>query len=794
MKAYIFTITLCVFQAFGLMRAQEKIQLLNETGELIKNEYIDNKDIIVDEIIIKFKEGTINNVFLEADKTEIKCSEAMGEKAKRTSSNSFFKYYKDYTIRKLVRKYKPSYGQSTSRNGKKVTSKGFYNMMVMKVDPQKDIQKLCEHINSMDEIIYAEPNYPIKLNDTPPNDTDYSLQEGFENPTDRDIDANRAWDFTTGNYGVKVGVIDNGIDYHNVDLGNGMFGVHGAKVRGGWDFINNDSNPDYDGITSSSHGTECAGIIAGLRNNNAGISGLAGGNGTGLGAQLFALKVGPIDCSDGTIDRCLNVDKIIEAIIEGSVDTPNFGYGCHILNNSYGSYNYRQSMLDAVSIAAQNNVVFVASKGNGGNSNLHYPSDYNSSWVVSVGGTNASDNRWSDSNTGNNIDVSAPATPDIVYTTTIGTNQFRAFSGTSASAPHVAGLSALILSEAIEQGVSLHHEDVESLIKISCDDVNGGGYDDQLGFGRINAGRALEIMNDPWVMNHRTVTGGTIVNSTDYYNTLFDNSAGGTLNGVYRVRRHEVQKRVFLGTAGEETFVWGRGSNASLGWSAAAPNHQVGYSDIVTHNHYLADLRTYIYDVFSPIGQFLGTFPTNAENVKFAYTVLYRPQCPYNVWYPTNTIAENRLFLAENMIFTKHFLEDGANVVYRAPDVLLDIDFECELGATFEVQLESCSESPTSSRIIAKKGNDHTLNKGDFKFKDLASKKINIFPNPVKDKFALNNANFEIKKVEVFNTKGQLVRQFKPSKNYDISELESGVYILKLQDQKHVNTIKIIKD
>lgn len=137
------------------------------------------------------------------------------------------------------------------------------------------------------------------------------------------------------------------------------------------------------------------------------------------------------------------------------------------------------------------------------------------SWVISVGATNLLDNRAGFSNTGNGIDVAAPGSGNV-FTTGVGTNTFENFNGTSASSPHVAGLSALILAEAIEQGISLHHEDVENLIKVSSEDVNGGGYDDDLGHGRINAGRALEMMNEPWEITHHTTTGGTIVNSTDW--------------------------------------------------------------------------------------------------------------------------------------------------------------------------------------------------------------------------------------------------------------------------------------
>ena len=56
--------------------------------------------------------------------------------------------------------------------------------------------------------------------------------------------------------GVRVGVLDTGIDYMHPDLGGG-FGP-GYKVLGGWDFANNDADPSDD----DGHGTHVAGIVA----------------------------------------------------------------------------------------------------------------------------------------------------------------------------------------------------------------------------------------------------------------------------------------------------------------------------------------------------------------------------------------------------------------------------------------------------------------------------------------------------------------------------------------------------
>ena len=78
----------------------------------------------------------------------------------------------------------------------------------------------------------------------------------------------------TGNQGegIKVAVIDTGINYLHEDLQ--------ANYKGGYDFVNKDADPFDD----NGHGTHCAGIIAAADNNIAVV-------GVAPKASLYALKV-----------------------------------------------------------------------------------------------------------------------------------------------------------------------------------------------------------------------------------------------------------------------------------------------------------------------------------------------------------------------------------------------------------------------------------------------------------------------------------------------------------------------
>ncbi|WP_025743443.1 S8 family serine peptidase [Aquimarina pacifica] len=810
-----------ILNSFG-----QEVQRLDELGNFISTKNKITDDYVPGEVIVKFKKGTLSDTFLEGNEVSMKSNDAKSAvvKSKQNDPNSFFTHFTNANLRKVVTKYKPSYGVSKSRKGSEVEVFDFENLTVLEVDSKLDILSLCEQISAYDEIEYAEPNYILTTDDIPANDTEYSRQRGFEQSNDADIDANHAWDYTTGNYGIKVGVIDNGVDYHNIDLGDGAFNVDGAKVRGGWDYFNNDSDPDDNDNGEDSHGTPVAGIIGALRNNNNLVAGLAGGDGNGeQGVQLFAFKVGQ--------NRTIVTSHAVNAIIEGSTNTPSFGYGCHVLNNSWGSYNYNESVRNAVRVAVQNNVVFVASKGNDNTDDRHYPSDYDESWVISVGATDYLDRRseWSPlqaSNFGNNIDVAAPGGGIGTYseisnvrTTGVGRTEHRSFNGTSAAGPHVAGLAALILSEAKEQGRSLHHQDVENLIEVSADDVNGGGYDDELGHGRINAGRALEMMNSPWELTHHKTTGGTTVSSTGFYNTIFSGS-GPLSNAVYTVKRHEVRTTVSLPDFSNSVYVWGRGSNESSGWSAATPNYQLGFCDVPVYTNTTATLRAYVYEVYSILGQRLGWYPSTPQNVVFAYTTLGE-SCPdtINISEPIDANSETVLFTANNQINANNRIASNANVIYSAGnEIKLSTGFHAETGATFRTILEGC-EVTTGTRIVSSKSSNEVLqvDVSDLgkdiqtlsvdeqnQIVDMYTKKVMVFPNPFQNTITITYKLKESSNVtlKIYDSQSKVVATLVDNdrneggrhfSNFDGSLLKPGFYYYSLTTDEYSKKGKIIK-
>ncbi|HET8719854.1 MAG TPA: S8 family serine peptidase, partial [Candidatus Nitrosotenuis sp.] len=136
--------------------------------------------------------------------------------------------------------------------------------------------------------------------------------------------------------GIKVAVIDTGVDYTHPDLLG--FGPEG-KVIGGYDFVENDDTPQ----DTNGHGTEVAGIIA------------ANGNLKGIApdAKILAYRV-----SD--TGNAVSSDLIVSAIERAVKD------GANIINISLGVNRTNNKIDDAINFAVKNGVVVVAAAGNSG--------------------------------------------------------------------------------------------------------------------------------------------------------------------------------------------------------------------------------------------------------------------------------------------------------------------------------------------------------------------------------------------------------------------------------------------
>ncbi|MFQ6097815.1 MAG: S8 family peptidase, partial [Armatimonadota bacterium] len=360
-------------------------------------------------------------------------------------------------------------------------------------------------------VISAEPNYIVRALERQkrvpafdgaatlagrsrliPNDPRFAEQYGLGN-----IEAPAAWDTATGCPEVVIAVLDTGVNLTHEDLqaniwqnldetpNNGVDDDGNGKVddRFGWDFVDNDNDPDTEDNSGNGdkHGTHVAGIAAAIGNNGVGVAGVvwqckimsvrvlnASGNGTNAGVM------------DGIVYAAQN--------------------GAHVINLSIGG-GYSAAMQSAIDFAYDRDVVICVALGNDGEEITTSQSTWQS--PVCNDGTPGVDNKilgvaavdrfdikpgWSNYSAAYSFcDVSAPGV-DVL--STWWPSGYGIISGTSMATPHVAGLAAMLRC----QFPSDTNAEIMARIRGSADNIDAANpaVAGKLGTGRINAFNALQ--------------------------------------------------------------------------------------------------------------------------------------------------------------------------------------------------------------------------------------------------------------------------------------------------------------
>jgi subtilisin family serine protease len=308
---------------------------------------------------------------------------------------------------------------------------------------------------------------------------------GVAGVTGADVHATKAWNVTVGSRANVIAVIDTGIDYTHSDLAVNIWKAPAAftvTVGGraitcaagthGFNAIRKTCDPRDD----NNHGTHVAGTIGAAGNNAAGVTGV-NWKASIMGAKFLD------DAGDGTVADAINA---IEFVIQTKkAFSSTRGANVRVLSNSWSGGGFSQALLDEITKANSNNMLFVAAAGNDGRDTgpqPAYPGSYKAANVIAVAATNNQDRLASFSNYGGTVALAAPGVD--IQSTTIG-NTYGYLSGTSMAAPHVSGAAAIVLAEC-----SL---DTAGLKRVILDNVDRVGA--LTGWvstgGRLNVDRAM---------------------------------------------------------------------------------------------------------------------------------------------------------------------------------------------------------------------------------------------------------------------------------------------------------------
>ncbi|MBW4666287.1 MAG: S8 family serine peptidase [Cyanomargarita calcarea GSE-NOS-MK-12-04C] len=419
---------------------------------------------------------------------------------------------------------------------------GIPNTFVFLVGKQAEYNpiKIANQLIALKEVLTAEPN--ILVQQEPhykPRDPLYPQQwylnhnGGNQLAVNSHISVEQAWDITRGVRSVVVAVVDDSFDLNHPDFqGSG-------KIVAPRDFKENSFLPLPDS-NETSHGTACAGIA------------LAEENGTGMVGVAPGCALMPIRTT-GFVD-----DESIEEIFAWAIEK-----GAAVLSCSWGA----SAIYFPLSLRQRAAITRAATKGrNGkgcviifaaGNSNRpvdgkvdeqNWPKNLlkgNTNWlsgfavhpdVLTVSASTSMNKKAAYSNWGENVSICAPSnnappgmwfqdtgfiyTQPAIATSLAGLGMFTTdqmgaagydpgnftsnFGGTSAAAPVIAGVAALVLSV----NPDLTAQQVKRILLLTADKIididpdpqlgfregtyDGNGHSQWFGYGKVNALRAVQ--------------------------------------------------------------------------------------------------------------------------------------------------------------------------------------------------------------------------------------------------------------------------------------------------------------
>lgn len=364
------------------------------------------------------------------------------------------------------------------------------NIEKVKINSDTELQKVMNKYRTKQEVELVQPNYVYKASTI--NDIYRNNQWGLNL-----IEAEGAWSVSPSmGQGIKIAVLDSGIDLDHEDLA--------ANIIGGYNAINGGSYDDDDG-----HGTIVAGIIGAIPNNSVGGAGVAGK------ASLLAVKVLDKD-GYGTSE---SISKGIRWAADNDAD---------ILNLSLGANQDDPLIKQAIDYAYNKGCVIIAAAGNDFSDSVSYPAAYSN--VIAVSALNEANGLADFSNYGPEIDIAAPGVNIFStapnHSTSCGVTNYGYASGTSMSAPYVSGVAALIKA----QNPALTPNEIKQILVNNTYDLGNAGNDILYGYGALNSFKSLGGISNAL---YKKVNGDSFEDNNGYILSKTYNSSSSIKGNIY---------------------------------------------------------------------------------------------------------------------------------------------------------------------------------------------------------------------------------------------------------------------